>query len=323
MQIGFVGLGKMGGNMVLRLVVGSPDGKVKGGHSVVGYARDPNPDLEGVANVVLVNALEDMVNKLTTPRAVWVMVPAGNATESVITELSKLLAPGDLIIDGGNSYYKDTLRRAEGLKSHGIAFVDVGTSGGIWGRSEGYCMMVGGEPDAVNRIRPILDTLATPSVWGHMGPSGAGHFVKMIHNGIEYGLMEAYGEGFEILRHSPFNIDLHKTAHVWNGGSVVRSWLLQLAEQMLSDDATLQTIQPWVEDSGEGRWTVAAAIEENVPAPVIAASLFARFESRDQENYSARFCAALRKQFGGHDVHRKDVTKKSDQRHLERTGETK
>src|SRR4051812_7852604 len=190
MQIGFVGLGKMGGNMVLCLAVGSPDGKVKGAHTVVGYARDPNPDLDGVQGVVLVDTLGEMVRQLAPPRAVWVMVPAGNATEGVITELSKLLSPGDLIVDGGNSYYKDTLRRADGLGKHGIGFVDVGTSGGIWGRSEGYCMMVGGERPDVERITPILDTLAEPAEWGHMGPHGAGHFVKMIHNGIEYGLME-------------------------------------------------------------------------------------------------------------------------------------
>src|SRR3954471_769216 len=195
MQIGFVGLGKMGGNMVLRLAVGSTDGKVKGTHSVVGYARDPNADLHGVANVVVLDTLAEMVRRLTAPRAVWVMVPAGNATESVITELSKLLAPGDLVIDGGNSHYKDTLRRAEGMKSLGVDFVDVGTSGGIWGRSEGYCMMVGGEAEEVGRVKPILDTLAPPNGWAHLGPSGAGHFVKMIHNGIEYGIMEAYGEG--------------------------------------------------------------------------------------------------------------------------------
>ena len=311
MQIGFIGLGKMGGNMVLRLTVGSTDGLVPGGHTVVGYARDPNPDLAGVDAVQVVNALDQLVAKLAAPRVVWVMVPAGNPTETVITELSKLLAPGDLIIDGGNSYYKDSMRRAEGLGNRGIGFIDVGTSGGIWGRSEGYCMMIGGLPADVQRCKAIFETLAPPDGWAHMGPHGSGHFVKMIHNGIEYGLMEAYGEGFEILRKSQFPLDLHKVAHVWNRGSVIRSWLLELSERMLEEDSTLQSIQPYVEDSGEGRWTVAAAIEENVPAPVIAASLFARFESRDKENYSARFSAALRKQFGGHDVVRKDVTTKT------------
>jgi len=325
MQIGFVGLGKMGGNMALRLTVGSTDGRVKGGHSVIGYARDPNPDLAGIAGIEVVDSIEEMVRKLTPPRTVWVMVPAGKPTETVITDLAERLQPGDMIIDGGNSYYKDTMRRAEGLSKRGIGFLDVGTSGGIWGRSEGYCMMVGGDAKYVERTRPIFDTLAPPDGWIHCGPSGSGHFVKMIHNGIEYGLMEAYGEGFEILRKSEFPLDLHQVAKVWNRGSVIRSWLLELAEQMLAEDHTLQTIQPYVEDSGEGRWTVAAAIEENVPAPVIAASLFARFESRDKENYSARFAAALRKQFGGHDVVHKEVTVKTEpqERQLEAGGETR
>ena len=312
MQIGFVGLGKMGGNMALRLTVGSGDGRVVGGHSVVGFARDPNPALVGVPGIEIVDTLEKMVRKLQPPHAVWVMVPAGNPTESVITQLAELLNDHGIIIDGGNSYYKDTLRRSENLAKRGIGFMDVGTSGGIWGRTEGYCMMVGGPGEQVERIRPILDTLAPPDGWAHVGPIAAGHFVKMIHNGIEYGLMEAYGEGFEILRHSQFGVDLHQVAKVWNHGSVIRSWLLELAEQMLRDDPTLQTIQPYVEDSGEGRWTVQAAIDESVAAPVIAASLFARFESRDPENYSARFAAALRKMFGGHDVHRKDVTTKTE-----------
>ncbi len=324
MQIGFVGLGKMGGNMALRLTVGSTDGRAKGGHAVVGYARDPNPDLAGVASIDVVDSIDEMVRRLAPPRVVWVMVPAGKPTEQVITDLAERLQRDDIVIDGGNSYYKDTIRRAEGLQKRGIGFLDVGTSGGIWGRSEGYCMMVGGDGKHVARVRPIFDTLAPPDGWIHCGPSGSGHFVKMIHNGIEYGLMEAYGEGFEILRRSPFPIDLHQVARVWNRGSVIRSWLLELAEQMLAEDHTLQTIQPYVEDSGEGRWTVQAAIEENVPAPVIAASLFARFESRDQENFSARFCAALRKQFGGHDVVRKDVTVKTEpgQQQLEPGGET-
>jgi 6-phosphogluconate dehydrogenase len=323
MQLGFVGLGKMGGNMVLRLVLGAPDGSVKGGHRIVGFAPDPNPELQGVAGVSLASSIEQMVQRLEQPRAVWVMVPAGNATESVVASLAELLGEGDLIIDGGNSYFKDSMRRAEGLHKRGIGFIDVGTSGGIWGREEGYCMMVGGSEDHVKRIERILDTLAPPHGWARMGESGSGHFVKMIHNGIEYGLMEAYGEGFEILRKSKWGLDLHAVSRVWNRGSVIRSWLLELSERMFEQENDLRTIQPYVEDSGEGRGTVQAAIEENVPCPVIAASLFARFESRDQENFSARYCAALRKQFGGHDVHRKDVTKKSEERHLERSGETK
>jgi 6-phosphogluconate dehydrogenase len=304
MQIGFIGLGKMGGNMALRLA--------SAGHTVVGFARDPNPELAGVKGIEVVDSPEAMIARLTPPRAVWVMVPAGNPTESVVTLLADKLQRADLIIDGGNSYYKDTLRRAEALAKRELGFLDVGTSGGIWGRSEGYCMMVGGDQRYVARLRPILDTLAPTDGWEHMGVSGTGHFVKMIHNGIEYGLMEAYGEGFEILRRSKFDLNLHHVARVWNRGSVVRSWLLELTESMLEEDPTLQRIQPYVEDSGEGKWTVAAALEEDCPAPVIAASLFARFESRDQENYSARFCAALRKQFGGHDVHLKDVTTKTE-----------
>jgi 6-phosphogluconate dehydrogenase len=312
MQIGFVGLGRMGGNMALRLTAGSPDGSVRGGHAVVGYAPQTNPDLDGAPNVTLVGSLPDMIRALAPPRAVWVMVPAGDPTESVITQLADLLAAGDTILDGGNSYYKDSIRRAQGLAKRDLRFIDVGTSGGIWGREVGYCMMIGGEERDTARLKPIFDTLAPKDGWAHVGPHGAGHFVKMIHNGIEYGIMEAYGEGFEILRKSHFQIDPHQIARVWNRGSVIRSWLLELAEDMLKDDPTLRTIQPYVEDSGEGRWTLQAAIEESVPAPVIAASLFARFESRDtEENFSARFAAALRKQFGGHNVHRSDVTTKA------------
>ena len=318
MHIGFIGLGKMGGNMALRLAVGSPAGAVKGDHSVTGFAKDPNPELANIPGIAIVGTLEEMLADLPSPKVVWVMIPAGTATEAVITQLHEKLAAGDVVIDGGNSFYKDSKRRAEALASRGIRFLDVGTSGGIWGRSEGYCMMVGGDKEAVALVKPIFDTLAPENGWAHVGPAGAGHFVKMIHNGIEYGLMEAYGEGFEILRKSDYPLNLHQVAEVWNRGSVIRSWLLELAERMLGEDPTLQTIQPYVEDSGEGRWTVAAAIEENVPAPVIAASLFARFESRDTENFSARFCAALRKQFGGHNVVRSDVTTKikADERRI-------
>ena len=323
MRIGFVGLGKMGGNMSLRLVRGSPDGAVRGGHEVVGYARDPNPDLAGAKGVVVVDSIDRLIEPLQTPRVVWVMVPAGDATEQVITDLAERLSPDDILIDGGNSYFKDTLRRAEGLGKRGIGFIDCGTSGGVWGREEGYCMMVGGDARHVDVCRPLFDTLAMPGGWAHVGPSGSGHFVKMVHNGIEYGLMEAYGEGFELLRKSRFPIDLQQIASVWNRGSVIRSWLLELTERMFAQDGTLETIQPYVEDSGEGRWTVAVAMEEAVAVPVIAASLFARFESRDRENFSARYCAALRKQFGGHDVVRKDVTEKTEHRHLEASGETK
>ena len=317
MEIGFVGLGKMGGNMALRLTVGSPDGRVKGGHRVVGYARDPNPDLDGVQGVSLVNSVEAMVHRLKTPRLVWVMVPAGNATESVVGELAELVAPGDVIVDGGNSHYKDSVRRAEGLAKRRIGFLDVGTSGGVWGRQEGYCMMVGGLKDNVAVATPIFDTLAPPDGWAHVGPSGSGHFVKMIHNGIEYGLMEAYAEGFEVQYKSKFPLDLHQVCKVWNRGSVIRSWLLELAEGLFETENDLRGIQPYVEDSGEGRWTIHAAMEADVPVPVISAALFARFASRDPVNFSARFAAGLRNQFGGHTIKRADAKK------IEATGEVK
>jgi 6-phosphogluconate dehydrogenase len=265
MQIGFIGLGKMGGNMVLRLAVGSPDGKVKGTHTVVGYAHDLNPDLAGVKAIEIVASLDAMIEKLSPPRAVWVMVPAGKPTESVITDLAERLKPGDLIVDGGNSYYKDTLRRADALKQRQIAFVDVGTSGGIWGRQEGYCMMVGGDAADVQRAAADPRHACPARRLAAHGRPRLRHFVKMIHNGIEYGLMEATRRFSRSSVRSNFDVDLHKVAHVWNRGSVIRSWLLELAEQMLKDDPTLQTIQPYVEDSGEGRWTVQAAIDENVP----------------------------------------------------------
>lgn len=302
MDLGFVGLGKMGGNMTLRLVQGSPDGKVSGGHRVVGFAKDPNPDLAGIPGVTLVDSLETMVNRLTPPRAVWVMVPSGAATESVISSLAGLMQPDDLIIDGGNSHYKDSVRRDQGLGNRKIGFLDVGTSGGIWGRQEGYCMMVGGQQPLVHRCRPIFDTLAPSGGWIHTGPPGSGHFVKMVHNGIEYGLMEAYAEGFEVLHKAPFPLNLYEIASVWNHGSVVRSWLLELAENVFKKERDLHSIAPYVVDSGEGQWTIQAAMEEAVPAPVMAAALFARYASRDPENFAARFTAALRNQFGGHAI---------------------
>ena len=317
MEIGFVGLGKMGGNMALRLTRGSPDGRAKGGHRVVGYARDPNPDLDGVQGITLVNSIEEMIRRLKTPRVVWVMVPAGNPTETVISELAELLAPRDLIIDGGNSHYKDSLRRGEGLARRQVGFLDVGTSGGIWGLREGYCMMVGGMKDHVDVLRPVFETLAPDEGWAHVGPGGAGHFTKMVHNGIEYGMMEAYAEGFEVLYKSKFPLDLHQISKVWNRGSVIRSWLLELAEGLFETESDLRGIQPYVEDSGEGRWTIHAAMEQDVPVPVIAAALFARFASRDPVNFSARFAAGLRNQFGGHTIQRADAKK------LESSGEVK
>ena len=317
MEIGFIGLGKMGGNMALRLTVGSPDGAVPSGHRVVGYARDPNPDLDNVKGITLAGSVDEMIRTLKPPRAVWVMVPAGNPTESVISQLAELLAPDDVMIDGGNSHYKDSVRRGEGLAKRKIGFLDVGTSGGIWGRREGYCMMVGGLRDHVDRLRPIFDTLAPPDGWAHVGPGGSGHFVKMIHNGIEYGLMEAYAEGFEVMYKSKFPLDLHQVCRVWNRGSVIRSWLLELAEGLFETEHDLRGIQPYVEDSGEGRWTIQAAMEADAPVPVIAAALFARFASRDPVNFSARFAAGLRNQFGGHTIQRAEA------KQIESTGEVK
>lgn len=317
MQLGFVGLGKMGGNMTLRLVQGSPDGKIAGGHEIVGFAKDPNPDLVGVVGVKVVNSLEQMIAALKPPRAVWVMVPAGDATEGVITDIAKLMEADDLILDGGNSYYKDSVRREQGLTNRKIGFVDVGTSGGVWGRQEGYCMMVGGQQPIVHRLRPIFDTLAPENGWIHAGPPGAGHFVKMVHNGVEYGMMEAYAEGFEVLHKAPFPLNLYEISSVWNRGSVVRSWLLELVERMFKQEGDLGGIAPYVHDSGEGQWTLQAAMEEAVPAPVIAAALFARYASRDPENFSARFTAGLRNQFGGHAIVR------ASEKKIDATGEIK
>ncbi|HRL14347.1 MAG TPA: decarboxylating 6-phosphogluconate dehydrogenase, partial [Aggregatilineales bacterium] len=242
---------------------------------------------------------------LDAPRAVWVMVPAGAATEATVEALAALLSPGDTIIDGGNSNYKDTLRRAESLAARGLHFVDVGTSGGIWGLAEGYSLMIGGDTGAVERLRPIFETLApsTTTGWGHVGKSGTGHFTKMIHNGIEYGMMQAFAEGFEILHaRRDFDLDLHQIAEIWRTGSVVRSWLLDLTANALADDQHLSSIAGYVPDSGEGRWTVAEAIDLDVPAPVITLSLMQRFASRQDESYAAKLLAALRNQFGGHAV---------------------
>jgi 6-phosphogluconate dehydrogenase len=302
MEIGMVGLGKMGVNMTKRLL--------QGGHRVV--VSDLNQEAVATAvadGAVAAASLADFATLLDTPRAVWVMVPAGDPTENVINKLSTILTSGDIVIDGGNSYYKESVRRATTLHKYGILLVDVGTSGGVWGLSEGYSLMVGGRKTAVAHLHPVLETLAPAAGrgWGHVGPSGAGHFVKMVHNGIEYGLMQAYAEGFEIMKaKNEFDLDLHQVAEIWRFGSVVRSWLLDLTANALAEDADLSAIRGWVADSGEGRWTVFEAIDLDVPAPVITASLQARFASRQEESFAAKLLAALRNQFGGHAVKKAD-----------------
>ncbi len=300
MRLGMVGLGRMGSNMVQRLLAG--------GHQVVVYDHNPQAasplvelGAEPVANLV---ALRD---QLSPPRIIWVMVPAGEPTEEVIHNLSGVLQPDDIIIDGGNSNYKDTLRRGEQLQHSGIHLVDIGTSGGVWGLTDGYSLMVGGEDTVIEHLTPILQTLAPAPDrgWGRVGSSGAGHFAKMIHNGIEYGLMQAYAEGFELLRAKhDFQFDLRQVADIWRYGSVVRSWLLDLIANALADDPDLAEIRGWVADSGEGRWTVFEAIDQDVPAPVITLSLLMRFVSRQDESFAAKMLAAMRNQFGGHAVKR-------------------
>lgn len=299
MEIGMIGLGKMGANMARRLI--------QGGHRVVGTDRalDVLEKLAGETGLVAAKSLAEVVAGLSAPRTVWVMVPAGEPTETVISELAKLLAPGDTIVDGGNTFYKDDIRRAAQLKPAGIHYLDVGTSGGIWGLTEGYSLMIGGEEETVERLKPIFETLApAPNEgWGRVGPVGAGHFVKMIHNGIEYGLMQAYAEGFEILHAKrDFDLDLEQVANIWQHGSVVRSWLLDLTANALKEDQDLTHIEGWVADSGEGRWTVAEAVDLDIPAPVITLALQARFISRQTESYAAKLLAAMRNQFGGHAV---------------------
>jgi 6-phosphogluconate dehydrogenase len=295
MRIGMVGLGRMGGNMSIRLL--------RAGHEVVGYARSEE-SRERVARQGANSAasLEELVSALDPPRAVWVMVPAGDPTESTVTQLGELLQAGDVIVDGGNSLFRDSVRRAAELSKKGLMFVDAGVSGGIWGLEEGYCLMLGGESEAVDRLDPVLTALAPENGWARVGPSGSGHFVKMVHNGIEYGLLQSFGEGFEIMNASVYDLDLHQVAELWRRGSVVRSWLLDLLAIALSRDPELARVKGYVEDSGEGRWTVLSAIDEDVPAPVTALSLFARFASRQEESFSAKVIAALRKEFGGHAV---------------------
>ncbi|GJM40973.1 MAG: 6-phosphogluconate dehydrogenase [Ardenticatenaceae bacterium] len=299
MKLAMIGLGKMGGNMARRLI--------GNGHAVVGYNLETavTNQLAAEAGLIPAYSLAEAVEKLEAPRVVWVMVPAGKPTASVISELSGLLDKGDLIVDGGNSNYKETVCRGKNLAEKGIDFVDVGTSGGVWGLKEGYSMMVGGSETAVATLTPALKSLAPTDDlgWGHVGPSGSGHFVKMVHNGIEYGLMQAYAEGFEIMKaKEEFGLDLHQISEIWRFGSVVRSWLLDLTANALSEDVNLSDIKGYVPDSGEGRWTVQEAIDLDIPAPIITHSLFARFVSRQDESFGAKILAAMRNQFGGHAV---------------------
>src|SRR5215467_3962110 len=286
MQLGMIGLGRMGGNMAKRLA--------ERGHDMKTY----DPGVESTAKTI-----EELRDQLTAPRSFWMMVPAGKITEDTFTELLRVGEPGDVIVDGGNSNFHDSQRRYAAAKEKGLHFVDAGVSGGIWGLTEGYCLMVGGDDDAVAQVAPVFLDLAPENGYAHVGSSGAGHFVKMVHNGIEYGLMQAYAEGFEVLEKSEFDLDLHEIAGIWRYGSVVRSWLLELLHDAFEKEGShLEKIRGWVEDSGEGRWTIAEAIAEDVPVPVITAALFARFASRQDESFAAKVTAALRNEFGGHAV---------------------
>jgi 6-phosphogluconate dehydrogenase len=298
MQLAMIGLGRMGGNMVQRLL--------QGGHQVVVFDRSADAVRAHVAmGASGARDPADVVGQLSGPRIVWVMVPAGAPVESTIEELLPGLSAGDIIIDGGNSNYKDSIRRAARLKARGLEFIDAGTSGGIWGLTVGYCLMIGASADAFARCEPIFRTLAPPDGYAHVGPPGSGHYVKMIHNGIEYGMLQAYAEGYEILHASKdFELDLHQISAVWNRGSVVRSWLNELAERAFAKDTELAELKGYVEDSGEGRWTVQEAIDLDVPAPVITLSLLARFRSRQSDSFGAKVIAALRNEFGGHAVKR-------------------
>ncbi len=296
MDLGLVGFGRMGGNMARRLV--------RHGHGVTVYLKDPDQRAAvAEAGATAVLSREELVAALAAPRAVWLMVPAGEATEENVRGFADVLAPGDVLVDGGNSNFHDTLRRAETLAAKGIHLLDAGTSGGVWGLTEGYCLMVGGPEDACRRLEPVFTDLAPAGGYLRVGPTGAGHFVKMVHNGIEYGMLQAYGEGFEVLRASRFDLDLAAIAELWRHGSVVRSWLLDLARDALKKNPTLEGVAGYVDDSGEGRWTVLEALTENVPAPVITLSLLERIRSRQPESFAAQVVAALRNEFGGHAIH--------------------
>jgi len=295
MQIGFVGLGKMGLNMVTRLI--------RGGHQVAAFDRSADAIAQaGAAGGKGAASLDALVAALAPPRAVWVMVPAGAPTESTVAALGNLLSKGDTIVDGGNTNFHDDVRRAEALKAKGITYIDAGTSGGIWGLQEGYCLMVGGDADACKRLEPIFLTLAPDHGYLRVGESGAGHYVKMIHNAIEYGLMQAYAEGFDLMHASDYQIDLPAVASLWMQGSVVRSWLLELTARALKEDPELSSLKAYVEDSGEGRWTLAEGVDRSIPMPALTAALFTRFRSRSDNPFGERMLAALRNQFGGHAV---------------------
>ncbi len=297
MQVGMIGLGRMGMNMARRLLTEN--------HQVIVYNRTQEKVKQMIKEGAIgSDSFEELVQKLSPPRVVWMMYPAGELVDETTSTLSNLLSEGDILVEGGNSYYKDDIRRARALKTKGIHYVDAGVSGGIWGLKIGYCMMIGGDEADFRHIEPLLKTLAPPNGYLYCGPTGSGHFVKMIHNGIEYAIMEAYGEGFELLKASPYgeNLELDKVAHLWNQGSVVRSWLLELLESALDKDPQLSDIKGYVEDSGEGRWTVQQAVESGVSAPVIALSLFKRFQSRENDLFSDKVLAALRREFGGHAV---------------------
>jgi 6-phosphogluconate dehydrogenase len=295
MELGFIGLGRMGMNMVIRLV--------RGGHRVVVYNRSPEKVREATGHgAVGASSVADLVAQLARPRAVWVMVPAGAVTQEMIDTVARHLDRDDIVIDGGNTNFHDDVRRAEALKQLGLRYMDVGTSGGVWGLQVGYCLMIGGEAAVFRHLEPLFKTLAPENGYGHMGAHGAGHYVKMVHNGIEYGMMQAIAEGFALMHKSPYGLDLTRIANLWMQGSVVRSWLVELAGRALSEDPTLQKIRGWVEDSGEGRWTVQDAIDQSVPAWTITAALFTRFRSREDDSFADRMLAALRNQFGGHAV---------------------
>ncbi len=298
MQVGMIGLGKMGLNMTKRLL--------QGGHKVVAHDRSKKPIQDAVrAGAVGAKSLEDFVERLKPPRVVWLMIPAGAPVHEQVRLLCGFLEKGDIVIDGGNSHYKDDLEHAKTLGRRGIRYLDIGVSGGIWGLKIGYCMMAGGNKAAFNKVEPALKTLAPKDGYAYVGATGAGHYVKMVHNGVEYAMMQAYAEGFELMEASPFGIDLRKVSHLWNQGSVIRSWLLELAEAAFKKDPKLKGIKGWVNDSGEGRWTVLNAVESAVPAPTIALALFKRFRSRQKDPFSDRVLAALRNEFGGHAVKKK------------------